>query len=115
MNRRTIMMKDRVCGYCGYIGQPTTQGMGSFLVDALIWMIFGSFTAILGLLPLLLVPLGWTIYHIAKYKTVTCPKCGNLEMVSMDNKRGKEILHGASGQPHAWHDEDVDLPHHHAI
>ena len=107
-------MKERVCGYCGYIGKPTTQGMSSFLVDLLIWMIFGSMTALLGLLPLLLFPLSWTIYHIAKYKTTTCPKCENLEMVSMDSKRGQEILHGGRGCPHTWHDDGSDLPHHHA-
>ena len=100
-------MKDRVCAYCGYIGKPTTQGVSSFFVDAFIWLIFGSLTAMSGLIPVLLIPAGWTVYHLAKYKTTTCPKCENIEMVSMTSHKGKEILEGGGGYPKVWSDHDV--------
>lgn len=100
-------MKDRVCGYCGYIGTPITQGISSFFVDAFIWLIFGSLTAMSGLIPVMLLPLGWTIYHLVKYKTTTCPKCENIEMVSMTSKTGKQILEGRSGYPKVWSDHEV--------
>lgn len=102
-------MKDRVCAYCGYIGKPTTQGVGSFFVDAFIWLIFGSLTAMSGLIPLMLLPMGWTVYHLVKYKTTTCPKCENIEMVSMTSKPGRMVLEGRSGYPKAWSDHDVDV------
>lgn len=100
-------MKDRVCTYCGYIGTPTTQGMGSFFVDAFIWLIFGSLTAMSGLIPLMLLPLAWTVYHLVKYKTTTCPQCENIEMVSMNSRAGRMVLEGASGYPKAWSDHET--------
>ena len=109
-----MIMKDRVCAYCGYIGKPTTQGMSSFLVDMLIWMVFGSLTAVTGLLLIMLLPLSWTVYHIAKYNTTTCPKCENIEMVSLNSKKGQEILQGARGYPKTWCDDECDIHHHHA-
>jgi len=82
-------------------------------VDLLIWMVFGSITALTGLLITLLIPLSWTIYHIAKYHTTTCPKCENIEMVSMSSKKGQEILSGARGYPKTWCDDDDAIHHHH--
>lgn len=85
-------MKDRVCAECGFIGKPINQGPTSFFVDGFIWLLFGSFTMMTGLLPILLIPLSWTIYHIAVYKITKCPKCESLEMASMDSRKGKAAL-----------------------
>lgn len=85
-------MKQRVCTNCGHVGEPISQCATSFFVDALIWLVVASITLFTGLLPLLLLPLGWTIFHIAKYRTVKCPKCENLDMVSMTSNKGKQAL-----------------------
>jgi hypothetical protein len=97
-------MKKKICHNCGYIGEPIGQGAGSFFVDALIWMVFASFTLLSAFLPLLLVPLGWTIYHIIVYKSVTCPKCENFDMVSLNSRKGKQ----AQLQFHGKQEHEVD-------
>jgi hypothetical protein len=71
------------------VGQPINQGPTSFFVDAFIWLIFGSFTMMTGLLPILIIPLSWTIYHIAVYKITKCPKCESLDMVSLHSRKGE--------------------------
>ena len=88
-------MQDRICTHCYHVGQPITQGMGSFAVDALMWMMFLSLSMFSSVFPLMLIPLGWTIYHIAIYRKSTCPECGRLNMVSMTSKKGKRALKGS--------------------
>jgi len=88
-------MKDRICTNCYHVGQPITQGMGSFAVDALMWMMFLSLSMFSSIFPLMLIPLGWTIYHIAIYRKSTCPECGRLNMVSMTSKKGRRALRGS--------------------
>ena len=83
-------MKTKICTTCGYVGKPTTQGIGSFFVDALIWMVIASFTLFTAFLPLMLIPIGWTIFHLITYKTITCPKCENYDMVGLNSKKGKQ-------------------------
>ncbi len=90
------MMKDRICTNCYHVGQPTTQGMGSFAVDILMWMIFFSLSMFSSIFPLMLIPLGWTTYHIAIYRKSTCPKCGRLNMVSLTSRKGIKALAGPS-------------------
>lgn len=85
-------MKDRVCTSCGFEGKPTKQCLGSFLVDAFIWGTVGSLALMTGLLPILLIPAAWTIYHLAKFNTTKCPSCGDLEMVSKTSRKGREAL-----------------------
>jgi hypothetical protein len=85
-------MKNKICKNCGYIGKPTTQGAGSFFVDALLWLVFTSFTLFSAFLPFLLFPLAWTIYHVATYSSITCPKCECLDMVGMKSRKGKQLL-----------------------
>lgn len=89
-------MKDRICTHCYHVGQPTTQGMGSFAVDALMWMIFFSLSMFSSIFPLMLIPLAWTAYHIFIYNKSTCPECGRLNMVSLDSRKGKRALKGPS-------------------
>ncbi len=86
-------MKEKVCSSCGYVGKPVPQSASSFLVDGLVWMVVGSLTIMSGLLPLLLVPLAWTLFHIMKFNSVTCPKCENLDMVSKRSRKGRRVLH----------------------
>ena len=102
-------MKDRICTYCGYIGQPTTQGLGSFFVDGFIWLVVSSIVLMSGIFPLLLIPVSWTIYHIAKYKTTTCPRCENLDMVSLGSKKGKAVLRHDPGTPQTWMDDQLPI------
>lgn len=85
-------MKEKVCSSCGYVGKPVPQCAGSFLVDGLLWMVVGSLTLMSGLLPLLLIPLGWTVFHVVKFNSVKCPKCENLDMVSKRSRKGRSVL-----------------------
>jgi predicted RNA-binding Zn-ribbon protein involved in translation (DUF1610 family) len=85
-------MKDRVCTSCGFEGKPVKQCYESFLVDAFIWGIVGSGVLVTGLWPALAIPVAWTIYHLAKFKTTKCPKCGDLEMVSKESSKGRAAL-----------------------
>lgn len=83
-------MKDKLCTYCGHIGKPTSQGAGSFAVDGVIWIIGLSLSIFTGIFAFLVIPLGWSIYHIALYKTTTCPKCGNIAMVGLNSKKAEQ-------------------------
>ena len=106
-------MKDKVCKSCGYIGKPTSQGLGSFFVDGMLWLVFSSFTLFSAFFPLMLIPLGWTIFHIITYKTITCPKCEDLDMISMNSTRGKKILDNKAGRIKPWRDSDTTHAEHH--
>ena len=98
-------MKTKICAYCGHVGKPIPQAKSSFVVDAFIWMITLSLTAFSGLVPLLLIPLAWTLYHIAKFNSVKCPKCECLEMVPLNSRKGKAIRSGKTSLQ-AWSDEE---------
>jgi len=89
-------MKDRVCTSCYHVGQPTTQGIGSFTVDAFIWLMFISLSMFSSLFPLMIIPILWTAYHIAIYRKSTCPKCGRINMVSKTSAKGRRALQGPS-------------------
>jgi hypothetical protein len=83
-------MKDKLCTYCGYVGKPTTQGIGSFAVDGAIWLIFLGLSIFSSIFALMVVPLAWSIYHFIVYKTTTCPECGNITMVGLNSHKAKE-------------------------
>lgn len=87
-------MKDRICTSCYHVGKPTTQGMESFFMDALIWLSFISFALLTTFVPIMIIPVLWTTYHIAVYRKTTCPKCGRLNMVSLTSRKGREALRG---------------------
>ncbi len=89
-------MKDRICTSCYHVGQPTSQGMGSFAVDIFMWMMFFSLSMFSSIFLLMLVPLAWTTYHVAIYNKSTCPECGRLDMVSLTSAKGKKALAGPS-------------------
>lgn len=97
-------MKSRVCTNCGYHGHAVPQAKESFLVDAMIWATLGSAGLMTGLLPLLVIPMAWTVYHIAKFNTTQCPKCENLDMVSVNSRKGKPIISGENAYVKAWED-----------
>ena len=84
-------MKNKVCSSCGYMGEPVNQCFESFLVDLFVWLIVGSVALMTGLLPLLIIPASWTVYHIFRFKT-KCPECENLDMVSLKSAKGKDAL-----------------------
>ncbi len=86
--------KDRICTSCYHIGKPVAQGAGSFFVDALIWLSFISLSILSSFFILILIPISWTVYHIAVYRKTTCPKCERLDMVSMTSRKGLEALKG---------------------
>jgi len=85
-------MKNKVCTECGHIGQPIPQKKSSFIVDMAIWSYFLFLTAMSQILPLLLIPAAWTIYHIVMFSRVKCPHCESLEMVSMNSRKGKATI-----------------------
>jgi predicted RNA-binding Zn-ribbon protein involved in translation (DUF1610 family) len=95
-------MKDRICTSCGYEGKPIKQCLESFFVDAFIWGSVGSFALVTGLLPLLVVPAAWTLYHLAKFKTTKCPECGSLDMVSKKSRKGHEALDRKANPATVW-------------
>lgn len=95
-------MTTKICQHCGHIGEPTSQGVGSFFVDVMIWMVFISFTLFSAFLPFMLIPLAWTIYHLIVYKSITCPECENYEMVGLNSRKGKTAMERFHGE-HAVH------------
>jgi predicted RNA-binding Zn-ribbon protein involved in translation (DUF1610 family) len=95
-------MKDRVCTSCGHVGKPTKQCLESFLVDAFAWGLAGSFALGTGLMPVLAIPAAWTLYHLMKFNTTKCPSCGNLDMVSMDSRKGQKVLNQDKSRVRVW-------------
>ena len=95
-------MKDRVCTSCGHVGKPTKQCLESFLVDAFVWGIVGSFALGTGIMPVLAIPAAWTLYHIVKFATTKCPECGSLDMVSQDSRKGRAFLNPDKEQVRVW-------------
>jgi len=100
-------MKDRVCTSCKFVGKPVKQCYESFLVDAFIWGIVGSGVLVTGLWPALAIPVAWTLYHLAKFKTTKCPQCGELEMVSMNSQKGRKALDKDANQVKVWVNTDT--------
>gem|GEM_PF-1730843 len=94
-------MTTKICQHCGHIGEPTTQGVGSFFVDAMIWMVCTSLTLFSAFLPIMLIPLAWTVFHIMTYKSITCPKCENFEMVKLHSRKGKAAMLRFHGESHS--------------
>lgn len=86
------MSHDKVCTACGHEGKPIPQALSSFTVDVVIWLYFGFLAGMSQLLPLLLIPMAWTIYHIIRFNSVKCPVCKSLDMVSKGSRRGKAIM-----------------------
>lgn len=84
-------VKDKVCTSCGYVGEPINQCLESFMLDAFIWLVSVSVILMTALLPVIIIPVLWTLYHIINFKS-KCPKCGDLEMVSLDSTKGKARL-----------------------
>jgi len=84
-------MKDHVCTSCGHLGTPVKQSLESFLLDVLLWGSFISISLLTGLFPLMVIPVIWTIYHIANF-TSKCPACGDLEMAAVTSNKGRDYL-----------------------
>jgi len=80
-------MKHRLCTSCGHVGEPISQGAGSFTVDAVIWLICLALSVFSSVFLIMLIAVAWTIYHLALYKTTTCPACGDIAMVTPDSKK----------------------------
>jgi predicted RNA-binding Zn-ribbon protein involved in translation (DUF1610 family) len=99
-------MKNRVCTSCSFVGKPINQCLGSFVVDAFIWGSVGSIALLTGLIPVLIIPAAWTLYHLAKFATTKCPACGDLEMVSMDSRKGRETLNPSTSTVTVWTNGD---------
>jgi hypothetical protein len=83
---------DKVCTECGFVGQPKTQGLGSFVLDIFVWLFFSGVVLVTFLIPLMLIPIGWTVYHLFTYSTVNCPKCENYAMVNLHSAKGSAAL-----------------------
>ena len=86
------MQQDKVCTSCGHQGKPIPQAISSFMVDAAIWFYIIFLVSMSQLIPLLVIPIAWTIYHIVRFNSVKCPVCLNLDMVSQKSRRGKAIM-----------------------
>jgi predicted RNA-binding Zn-ribbon protein involved in translation (DUF1610 family) len=99
-------MKNRVCTSCGLVGKPVNQCIESFFVDAFIWATVGSFALMTGLIPVLLIPAAWTLYHLAKFGNTKCPECGDLEMVSVTSRRGREAINPGTKATTIWSRND---------
>ncbi len=82
----------KVCTECGYVGKPVSQGIASFAVDAFIWLFFTGIFLATFLLPLMLIPVAWTLYHVFTYFSITCRECENFNMVSLQSAEGKMSL-----------------------
>lgn len=100
-------MKEYVCVSCGFEGKPINQSFESFFVDAFIWGIVGSFALMTGLMPILVIPAAWTLYHIAKFSATKCPQCKNLEMVSKTSRKGRDKLDPEKNKVTVWVNNDV--------
>lgn len=86
-------MKTKICSNCGYVGKPVPQAKDSFLVDIFVWGIFLNLSGMSQQWYLMLVPLAWTIYHLAKFNSVECPECKNLDMVRVSSRKGLNTMH----------------------
>lgn len=84
-------MTQKVCTSCGYEGEAINQCKESFMLDALVWLVTVSLIFMTALVPLIVVPIAWTVYHIINFKS-KCPKCESLDMVPMDSARAKAIV-----------------------
>ena len=98
-------MKTKVCASCGYIGKPVHDEWSSFLLDLMAWLFAFVIAAITGIIPLVLAGPAFSIYHLVVFRSRKCPKCGDLEMVSMESSTGKHMLEPHVGGPQPWTDD----------
>jgi len=95
-------MKDHICTHCGHVGKPIPQSKESFFVDAFIWGVVGSFALMTGVMPILIIPAAWTVYHVLKFNTTKCPECLSLDMVPLDSRKGKEAQAAKKNPVRVW-------------
>ncbi|MDH5231385.1 MAG: hypothetical protein OEZ58_05370 [Gammaproteobacteria bacterium] len=85
-------MKSKICKSCGHVGKPVPQSGDTFFVDLFLWLVTLSVVGLSGLVPLLLIPMLWTVYHLARFNSVQCPECASLDMISLESRQGKALL-----------------------
>lgn len=102
-------MKNHICTHCGHVGKPIPQSKESFFVDAFIWGIVGSFALMTGVMPVLIIPAAWSVYHILKFNTTKCPECLSLDMVGMNSRKGREMQEYKKDPIQVWNASD-DAP-----
>jgi hypothetical protein len=100
-------MKTKVCKSCGYVGKPVHDEGAAFFMDLFLWLMIFAIAGITAIFPLVVIAPMLTLVHIYYYRSKKCPKCEDLEMVSLSGHDGKAILEPHQGEPHAWSD------HHH--
>lgn len=100
-------MKNRICTHCGHIGKPIPQAKESFFVDAFIWGIVGSFALMTGVMPILALPIAWSVYHLLKFNTTKCPECLSLDMVDMNSKQGLQMQEYKKDPIQVWSADDA--------
>lgn len=91
-------MSDRICTNCGYTGQPSPQGIGSFTVDVIVWLVCWGLAVFSDIFALMLIAVAWSLYHVALYKIATCPSCGDMVMVALDSEKA-ERYHARQRSP----------------
>lgn len=85
-------MQEKICTECGFEGKPVAQCKMSFIVDVAIWMTAVNLFFFTGFLPIMLIPVAWTTYHLIKFNSVKCPECESLNMVSKNGRAGKQAM-----------------------
>lgn len=100
-------MKTKVCRSCGFVGKPEHDDVKTFLFDLFAWVLWFVIAGITGIFPLAIVGPIFTLYHLAVFRSRQCPKCHNLEMVSVNSEDGRHIVEPHEGGIHAWSDKQT--------
>jgi hypothetical protein len=104
-------MNTKVCKSCGYVGKPIHDEYSSFIIDLFVWMTVFAISVITGIIPLIILAPVFSIYHLFTFKTKKCPKCRNLDMVSLHSHQGRDVLEPHEGGVQAWSDNRQNPAH----
>lgn len=105
-------MKNRVCTHCGFVGKPGSEDGMSYFVDFFVWLMVFSIAMITGIFPLVVLAPVFSLFHFFRFHRARCPKCENLNMVSVSGKVGRALLRPHEGSPQPWSDTSQrPVPH----
>lgn len=84
----------KFCPNCQAVATPSTQAKGGCLFSVFLWGASGLLLVVsVGLLwPVLLIPLGYTLWRMGKPGVAVCPRCRAPNMVSLDSPVARKAL-----------------------
>jgi len=82
---------DLICTVCATRGAAKTRNSGSFAIELLLWLAgLGAWLALHWIF--LILPIGYTLYRVARGTARSCGACGAQALVPVDSPVGRKLI-----------------------